>query len=104
MAIRLWAVWLLLALLIIPPTFFENAPGICMYHRMTGKKCPACGLTRACSLLMHGEYENSMSYHRGVIFVVPLLILIALIQLGGLFLRKTSLRRVRKFYSSGSPG
>jgi hypothetical protein len=54
----------------------DDGPTICPFALVTGMACPGCGMTRAASYLIRGEWSNAIEYH-------PLVPLIALLALGG---------------------
>ena len=33
---------------------------VCQFHRLTGLNCPGCGMTRALSALLHGEFATAL--------------------------------------------
>ena len=43
------------------------SPGIpvsvCLFKTITGKPCPFCGLTRAFSQALHGEFQKAFDFH-----------------------------------------
>lgn len=43
--------------------YVEQAPTLCLFHVVTGKPCPTCGMTRATCALVHGEWAKAMHYH-----------------------------------------
>ncbi|MGC8785510.1 MAG: DUF2752 domain-containing protein [Armatimonadota bacterium] len=43
--------------------YAEHAPTICLFHVITGKPCPTCGMTRATCALVHGEWTKAIRYH-----------------------------------------
>lgn len=47
--------------------YVEHAPTMCLFHVVTGKPCPTCGMTRATCALVHGEWAKAISYHPLVI-------------------------------------
>jgi hypothetical protein len=55
-----------------------EGPGatICPFALFTGMACPGCGMTRAASSLMRGDFSTALGYH-------PLVPLIALLAIGG---------------------
>ncbi|MFA6461275.1 MAG: DUF2752 domain-containing protein [Candidatus Woesearchaeota archaeon] len=59
----------------IIPLFFHNHCPITGFF--SGCNCPACGLTRAMSHLLHGEVSLAWGYNKGVFLV--LLVMISLI-------------------------
>lgn len=38
-------------------------PDLCLFHRVTGVACPACGLTRAAAALARGDFARSLRLH-----------------------------------------
>ena len=75
MAVRYWwATGLGLVALLLALAFWDPAtaggPDLCLFHRVTGVACPACGLTRAAAALAHGELRASLHWH-------PLVLLLA---------------------------
>ncbi len=38
-------------------------PSLCPFRRMTGFRCPLCGLTRATRALTRGDIGNAMALH-----------------------------------------
>lgn len=63
----------------------EEGPTICPFALGTGIACPGCGMTRAASWMLRGDFSSALAYH-------PLLPAIALLALGGwiwFLLRKT---------------
>lgn len=41
-------------------------PTLCLFKRLTGVACPACGLTRAASLFAHGRIAEGFALHPAV--------------------------------------
>lgn len=63
----------------------EEGPTICPFALGTGIACPGCGMTRAASWMLRGDFSSALAYH-------PLVPAIALLALGGwiwFLLRKT---------------
>lgn len=56
-------------LLVVSPA--ADGPTICPFALCTGTACPGCGMTRAASSLIRGDFEGAMTLH-------PLVPLIAL--------------------------
>lgn len=54
----------------------DDGPTICPFAICTGTACPGCGLTRAGSSLIRGDFSAAMTYH-------PLVLLIGLQLAGG---------------------
>ena len=62
------------ALLAINPG--DDGPTICPIALFTGVACPGCGMTRAASALLRGNFDRALDYH-------PLIPLIALLLVAG---------------------
>lgn len=70
-------------LAVVPAT--EDGPTVCPFALFTGTACPGCGMTRAASRLIRGDFAAAMSFH-------PLVPAIVVVALGGwiwLLLRRT---------------
>jgi len=69
-----WSAIAVLALLAILPTAeLASMPVLCMFRRVWGWECFGCGLTRALSLALHGEWAAAMEMNRLVAIVLPAL-------------------------------
>lgn len=55
---------------------FEDGPTICPFANITGMACPGCGLTRAASNLLRGDFGSAIELH-------PLVPAVALVAAGG---------------------
>jgi hypothetical protein len=44
-----------------------HLPTVCIFKRITGLPCGACGMTHACCALAHGDISQAISYHFAVI-------------------------------------
>lgn len=58
---------------LIPTSWLERGPSLCLIRRIFGVPCPGCGMTRAFSCVMHGEFKKALQYNRLVVIVFPLL-------------------------------
>jgi hypothetical protein len=62
-----WATGLGLVALFLAFAFWDPAmaggPDLCLFHRLTGIACPACGLTRAAAALAQGRLAESWRWH-----------------------------------------
>ena len=47
----------------------------CMFYTLTGWECPGCGVQRAFSALLHGEFVEAVCYNPFLCLSVPYLIL-----------------------------
>lgn len=50
----------------------------CMFHKITGLKCPACGVTRMCIALMHLDFVTAYESNPMLFVLSPILFGIAL--------------------------
>jgi Protein of unknown function (DUF2752) len=41
----------------------RDLPVLCPYRRLTGWRCPACGLTRSIACVLRGELRRSVAEH-----------------------------------------
>jgi hypothetical protein len=48
--------------------------GLCPVRAVTGRRCPGCGMTRACLLLSHGQAVRATRMHPAVWLWVALLV------------------------------
>lgn len=88
---------ILLILAVIPTKVIVNLPTICIFKNFIlpiafkGKcptsglfancECPACGLTRAMSSLLHGNLQAALGYNHLVIIVFIVMVFIIIINL-----------------------
>lgn len=71
-----WGALLLLPIVAVLPSNGAGIP-VCFFHALTGLPCPGCGLTRACSSLLHGQVQAAFTYHPFAFILLPLFVLIA---------------------------
>ena len=38
-------------------------PTVCLFHMLTGRPCPGCGLTRSFVYFAHGKWSQAVAYH-----------------------------------------
>jgi uncharacterized protein DUF2752 len=50
---------------------------LCLFKALTGLPCPGCGLTRAFSSLLHGQFARAYAFHPFAFLFVPLAFLLA---------------------------
>ena len=58
---------------------FYMATGIgvpCVFNKITGLRCPGCGVTHMCVALMRGNIFEAIHYNSLLFFLSPLLLLI----------------------------
>ncbi|MFN2496273.1 MAG: DUF2752 domain-containing protein [Pseudonocardiaceae bacterium] len=41
----------------------RDLPVVCPYRRLTGRRCPACGLTRSIACVLRGELRCAVAEH-----------------------------------------
>ena len=73
----------------------------CPFYQVTGWPCPGCGLGRACVLLLHGQWRESIRMHAFAPVLIAVLVLLA----AGLALRgraKSVLREAVKRFEEGT--
>jgi hypothetical protein len=47
----------------LPAAPLRDAPVLCPFRRVTGRPCPACGLTRSWQAAAHGRARESVAHH-----------------------------------------
>ena len=52
----------------------RDRPVICPFRRITGHRCPLCGLTRGIGLSLRGKFTRSGKQHPAAPVVTPLLL------------------------------
>lgn len=65
-----------LALILLAGSPGDDGPTLCPFALMTGTACPGCGMTRAASHLIRGDFATAVGYH-------PLIPMIATLAVGG---------------------
>jgi Protein of unknown function (DUF2752) len=58
---------------LIPTSWLEKHPPICLYSAVFGVRCPGCGMSRAMSCAVHGNLKKALHYNKLVVIVLPLL-------------------------------
>jgi len=75
---RFWRVVALVgglgALAMVPTAWLERLPSVCLYWNLFGVHCPGCGMTRAFSALLHGEWGQALLYNKLVVVAFPAII------------------------------
>lgn len=77
-----------IAALAVTPAF-EDGPTICPFANITGMACPGCGMTRAASRLLRGDFVSAVEFHP----LVPAVAAVAIAGWGWLLLRRAGLVR-----------
>lgn len=62
-----------IVLLLLPADFFDQGESICLSKVLFKVECFACGLTRACMHLIHGEFEEAFAWHMWSFIALPAL-------------------------------
>jgi hypothetical protein len=93
------AFWLALPLflLIMPADYFDYGRALCPSKRFLNLECPGCGLTRAVQHAIHFQFEEAWNLNRGILIVLPSLIVLYVHILGRL-LKKDWLPWLKKLY------
>lgn len=61
-------------LILLPTKFLEKGPTICVFKLVLNKECPACGMTRAMSRLLHLDFIGAWNFNKLVFIVFGLMI------------------------------
>lgn len=62
-----------IVLWILPATFFDHGPAICLSQVFFHATCPGCGLTRGIMHLMHFDLNTAMAYNKLSVGILPML-------------------------------
>ena len=95
---------ILIALTIIPSKYIEYSPFKCVFKNLllplifggvcpttgffTNCNCPACGMTRGMSRLLHGDWRGALNYNRMVIVVFVVMVILIMVNIITLIRRK----------------
>ncbi|MEO0080046.1 MAG: DUF2752 domain-containing protein [candidate division WOR-3 bacterium] len=71
---------IIIALLLIPPSFLASLPSLCLNRRLFGF-CPGCGTIRALSNLFHGNIRAAIATNPNSLLLGPLLVILVLLNL-----------------------
>lgn len=74
-----------IVLWILPKTFFNQGPTLCLYTLMTGTNCLGCGMTRSIMHWIHLDIATALKFNKLSCIVFPLLVVIYLRILYSLF-------------------
>jgi hypothetical protein len=64
-------------------------PDFCIWERIFGY-CPADGTTRALRAFFHGEWEQAMQYNLNILFVIPMIAGILVVDIFKLIKRRSA--------------
>ena len=59
---------------LIPTSWLEKHPPPCLSRMLFGVRCPGCGMSRAMSCAVHGNFKKAFYYNKLVVVVLPLLV------------------------------
>ncbi|MBU0507710.1 DUF2752 domain-containing protein [bacterium] len=62
----------LAVLCLIPFSVVANLPPLCLFHWLGIEHCPGCGITRAASLLAHGQIMDAVWMNWRIVLIAPL--------------------------------
>jgi hypothetical protein len=62
----------------------DDGPTVCPFALLTGTACPGCGMTRAASYLLRGDWATAIDYHP----LAPLFVMTGLAGWGWYLLRR----------------
>jgi Protein of unknown function (DUF2752) len=54
---------LVLGAFVLPGRLLHEAPVLCPFRRLTGRPCPACGLSRSWQAMAHGRLGEAFEQH-----------------------------------------
>ena len=58
---------------LVPTSWLEAGPSLCLVSRVIRRPCPGCGMTRAVSRVLHADPRGALRYNRLVVLAFPLL-------------------------------
>jgi hypothetical protein len=67
----------------------DDGPTVCPFALLTGTACPGCGMTRAVSYLLRGDWASAIHYHP----LAPLVLTMGVAGWGWCLLRRAELVR-----------
>jgi hypothetical protein len=68
----------LVALAAIPTEVLASFPVMCVWRTLFHLECPGCGMTRAVSSALHGHLHAALAFNRGVVFVLPVALIVVI--------------------------
>jgi hypothetical protein len=63
-----------ITLLVLPSTFFDTGPPMCLSVLLFNKNCYGCGMTRGVMHLIHFEFAEAWEFNKLSFIVFPLLV------------------------------
>ena len=76
-----------LVVLALPVTALDHGPALCLSRLLLDQECYACGMTRACIRLAHGQIEEAGEFNKLAYVVFPLVAVLYLGETAKLALR-----------------
>lgn len=64
----------LLVLAAVPQSAWGAMPAVCLFRNALGLECFGCGMTRALSSALHGDFSQAIATNAGVAVVLPVLV------------------------------
>ncbi|MBI5215724.1 MAG: DUF2752 domain-containing protein [Ignavibacteriae bacterium] len=61
-------------LAIIPTEVLQTLPTVCVFKNLFGVECFGCGVTRAISSVLHGEFQQAWLFNKFIVTIFPLLV------------------------------
>ena len=65
-----------IAIYAIPYELWFSDESICLIKILTGRECWGCGITRAIVSALHLDFAKAFEYHKMVVVVLPILVLL----------------------------
>ena len=62
-----------LVFFLVPTSWLAERRSICLIYHVFGVRCPGCGMIRALSCAVHGDFRQAVRYNPLVVVVLPLL-------------------------------
>ena len=62
-SLRWLAAGALAASALLPTELVRAAPRLCVFHAVTGRPCPSCGMTRSWNAMGHGQIREAADFH-----------------------------------------
>ena len=62
----------------VPARVIEAGPVLCLFRRFLGVQCWGCGMTRAFSHALHGQFAEAWRHNHLVVIVLPVMVAVGL--------------------------
>ena len=63
-------------MMVIPISFLNSSPSLCIFKNLTGVPCPGCGTTRGFCSIMQGNFKQAYEYNKFIFITFPLAVII----------------------------